>query len=388
MVLIHTLVCVALATGALAASSWDEFSNNFATDLAPILQLFGDQATKQYLAESTCILDCVIFAMAPLGILTAVVSVIRVCGQPFLRAFIGRAQEGSGIAELELCSSTGRDIAELYQGGAITRVFGRAKILEFIHVPQYETRYSNLDQAATAGIYTFVQFLAERKGRSGWRSSKPGSTEDQWSGYTVNPNLMLNVGLRRPTQQLLIFTAVLGVLLQASMLGFAVWITHVKKLQETDVLPPPWALPMTAIGTTLLCAGMFMCSHLIERSTKERTFDRALFNDSESGETHTMYWVQPGDQVIGDQTFDSFAYSDKGRPLSHYTTSWRRPVKPWERKMALVATVVTMAGFILQFIGLRGVHSAVSVYQIVAVLIMSIVRASLRTKRIDTQDNL
>ncbi|KAK7227615.1 hypothetical protein V2G26_015618 [Clonostachys chloroleuca] len=52
---------------AAAADRWDDFSNDFATDLAPLLSLF-----------------------APIGILTAVVSVIRTCGSPSLCAFIGR----------------------------------------------------------------------------------------------------------------------------------------------------------------------------------------------------------------------------------------------------------------------------------------------------------
>jgi hypothetical protein len=47
-------------------------------------------------------LDCFISTMAPLGILTAVVSVIRVRGGSSLRAFIGRAQEGLGNVEAEL----------------------------------------------------------------------------------------------------------------------------------------------------------------------------------------------------------------------------------------------------------------------------------------------
>src|SRR5689334_5532985 len=52
---------------ASAGDGWDDFANNLATDLAPILQLFGEQVTKQYLSESTNILDNIIFAMAPLG---------------------------------------------------------------------------------------------------------------------------------------------------------------------------------------------------------------------------------------------------------------------------------------------------------------------------------
>ncbi|KAK2036497.1 hypothetical protein LZ31DRAFT_483610, partial [Colletotrichum somersetense] len=66
-----------------------DFSNNLATDLSPLLALFGEQATKQFLSESLSVWDNFIFAMAPLGIVTAVASAIRVFGGPSLRASIG-----------------------------------------------------------------------------------------------------------------------------------------------------------------------------------------------------------------------------------------------------------------------------------------------------------
>jgi hypothetical protein len=100
------------------------------------LSLFGEQITKQYLSESVTNLDYFIFAMAPMGILTVVVSAIPVWGTPWLHAFIGRAQEGSRNAEAELCTSTSRDVCELYNSGGIARVFGRPKILE---VPRLST---------------------------------------------------------------------------------------------------------------------------------------------------------------------------------------------------------------------------------------------------------
>ncbi|PVI02237.1 hypothetical protein DM02DRAFT_670680 [Periconia macrospinosa] len=104
------LVVLLLSIPLVRADGWDDFSNNLATDLAPFLSLFGEQVTKQYLSESITLLDYFIFAMAPMGIITAIVSAIRVCGSPSLRALIGRAQEGGGNAEAELCSSTSRDV--------------------------------------------------------------------------------------------------------------------------------------------------------------------------------------------------------------------------------------------------------------------------------------
>jgi hypothetical protein len=73
------------------ADGWDDFLNNLAADLALILAPFGEQMTKQYLSGSITMVDYFIFAMGPIGILTAIISAIRVCGSPSLRTFIGRA---------------------------------------------------------------------------------------------------------------------------------------------------------------------------------------------------------------------------------------------------------------------------------------------------------
>ncbi|KAJ5932336.1 hypothetical protein N7516_006825 [Penicillium verrucosum] len=124
----RTLLTILIALPLVRADGWDDFSNNLATDLAPFLSLFGGQITKQYLSESITAIDYFIFAMAPMNILTAVVSAIRV------------AQEGAGNAEAELCSSTSRDVCELYNSGGIARVFGRPKILEVVHDPDHDFR--------------------------------------------------------------------------------------------------------------------------------------------------------------------------------------------------------------------------------------------------------
>lgn len=59
---------------------WSDFSNNFATDLSPLLSPFGESPTKQFLSESTSRLDSILFGIGPLGIVTTAVSVIRLYG--------------------------------------------------------------------------------------------------------------------------------------------------------------------------------------------------------------------------------------------------------------------------------------------------------------------
>ncbi|KAF2181878.1 hypothetical protein K469DRAFT_691933 [Zopfia rhizophila CBS 207.26] len=113
------------------AKGWDAFTHNLATGLAPLVALFVEQATKQFFSELTTPHENIIFAVAPLGILTAVVSVMGVLGSASLRAFVGRAQEGRPSRSRTLLLYS-YDVCELWNNGGIARVFGRPQMLEFI----------------------------------------------------------------------------------------------------------------------------------------------------------------------------------------------------------------------------------------------------------------
>ncbi|CAH0050506.1 unnamed protein product, partial [Clonostachys solani] len=380
---------------AAAADWWDDFSNNFATDLAPLLSLFGEQVTKQFLSESIHFVDYIIFAMAPIGILTAVVSVIRTCGSPSLRAFVGRAQEGKGVAEAELCSSTSRDVCELYNNGGIARVFGRPKILEIIFDPE------DPDFQKEAGIYTVRDYLKTEK--SVWVKVKQsgvfaGPTTDVESGPPKKsayvdgdvdlfaPNLSLNVGIKRQHTHVSWIVAGMGFLMQSGVMLFAGIATYYLKWEKDDKPPNSYSCPMTFAGTILLGIGTFYCAFLVGESTDEQFFMKRDLPSPKSKQRPIMIWVQPGGQVLGDQTFDPFCYSDDGKPLEQYVTSWKKPsVESPFRVWAAIG--VTMLGFVLQFTGLRGIHSAVSLAQIAVVLAMSMIRSLLRTQRLKLEDN-
>jgi len=86
----------------------------------------------QFMSQSTGWADHIILAMAPLGILTAIVGAIRVGGPPWLKAIIGRAREPLAVAEAELMSSTSNEVCELWNGHEVVRVMGEGPIREFI----------------------------------------------------------------------------------------------------------------------------------------------------------------------------------------------------------------------------------------------------------------
>jgi ankyrin repeat protein len=386
------------------AGGWDDFTNNLATDLAPLVALFGEQATKQFLSESTSRLDNIIFAVAPLGILTAVVSVIRVLGSASLRAFVGRAQEGRGQAEAELCSSTSYDVCELWNNGGIARVFGRPQILEFIFDEEKVEKGKNQDteksdginplfydrfvgtkvvSRPSAGIYKPEEYLRlfNPEERASHQENAHNSDRAR-TRFAPNPNLSLNVGITKHGQIALGSAAIFGCLLQASVLGYGAWATYSKGLRkesQSAVDPYFW---LTVTGTLLLVAGMFLCARLIEQSTQERTFK---FQKQ-------VFWLQPGNQRVGDQNFEAFAYSTN---LPEYTTSWKEEGREgtegaeWRKRVFVSSAISTsMIGFVLQFTGLRGLHSSVAMYQFAATLIMALIRSLLRTQRLNESENL
>jgi hypothetical protein len=97
-----------------------------------LLALFGEQVAKQFMSQSMGWADNFIFAMAPLGILTAIVGAIRVGGPMWLKAIIGRARENRAVAEQELMSSTSDEVCELWNRQQVVRLMGSAPIREFI----------------------------------------------------------------------------------------------------------------------------------------------------------------------------------------------------------------------------------------------------------------
>lgn len=86
----------------------------------------------QFMSQSMGWADNIILAMAPLGVITAIVGAIRVGGPKWLRAIIGRARESRAAVEADLMSSTSHEVCELWNGQEIVRVMGTGPIREFI----------------------------------------------------------------------------------------------------------------------------------------------------------------------------------------------------------------------------------------------------------------
>lgn len=429
--LVPAIVFLVLFPVAVVADWWDDFANNLATDLAPVIALFGEAPTKQFLSESLTYLDYFIFVMAPLGILTAVVSAIRVCGGSSLRAFIGRSQEGMGTIEAELCSSTSRDVCELYNNGGISRMIGRPRLLEVVYDPTADEYDS--DGKETVPLYSVQEYFernASGDGKRKWVEMVPGpggvlpdrpaerpgegsDLEARSSSYqkantpklfAPSPNLTLNVWMKKVPTATKYAAVVAGVVTQGGVLVLGAVLTYYLGLSREDAAVSKYGFPLTACGTVMLGIGVFLCAFLVGESTSERKFQQ-VNDETGPGQQRGPHfaWLQLGGQRVGDQEFDAFAYTD--RP-AQYTSSWKDSsniidafAPPTDKTvpsqnqaiggpMVYCAVALCVLGFICQFVGLRDIHPSVSMAQLAATLVMSFVRSLLRTRRLSPSRNL
>lgn len=156
--------------------------------------------------------------------------------------------------------------------------------------------------------------------------------------------------------------------------------------EKDDKPVASYAFPFYIVGTTLLFAGMLFCAIIIERSSKQYYLKP---NKPKS----KIYWLQPGNQHVGDQVFGAFMAVKLGPESSisegpEYIKSTRFP--KYDGRYVELYTVLgsTMLGFIIQFVGLRGLHASVILAQLGSTFIMSILRTCLRTQRMAPEENL
>lgn len=145
-----------------------------------------------------------------------------------------------------------------------------------------------------------------------------------------------------------------------------------------------YSYPCFLVGTLSVDIGMFLCARIIDQATIE-----FFYRPTEHGNS-VIYWLQPGGQKVGDQVFKAFAGSFGNDPKSRgksYIKSIKNPKTPHESILWL-AVGISMIGFVFQFVGARGLHSSVTLAWLGSTLLMTIIRAALRTQRMGEADNL
>jgi hypothetical protein len=181
----------------------EDFSNNVLSDLAPLLTLFGEQVTKQFLSLSMGWPDNILFAVGPLGIMTILVSAIRVSGVKRLKAVVGRARESKATAEAELLSSTSDEVCEMWNGREIVRTYGTSKTEQLVVAYDHgKLRIFNYLEAA----------------RKGYLVEVGGQKENDENIWQRAPNLTLNAPAHHITKTEMRFWASFCLAVQVAML--------------------------------------------------------------------------------------------------------------------------------------------------------------------------
>ncbi|KAK4100393.1 hypothetical protein N658DRAFT_507906 [Parathielavia hyrcaniae] len=262
-------------------------------DVVSLLALFGERVTTQFMSQSTGWADNIILAMAPLGVITAIVGAIRVGGPSWLKAIIGRARESRAVVEAELMSSTSNEICELWNGQQIVRVMGKGQFGPQADPVFGVTMLGNPKEQedpekALAGVWAQI-------GQSGPNSERPDKDKDR----------------------------------------------------DLDPHKHPVAVVRNAIADT-------------------------------PNLTLNVY-----NQLVNDQAFQSFAiFPETAQPLittSHRAREESLPCKVREA-ITTVGTLVGICGFVVQFVGLRGMHWSTSAAQLSATVVVTTLRAAVRRK--------
>ncbi|KAF4334970.1 ankyrin repeat [Fusarium beomiforme] len=405
-----------LFVGCATADAGDDFSNNLFSDLAPLLALFGERVAMQFMSQSMGWADHFILAMAPVGIITIIVSAIRVGGPSWLKAIIGRARENLAVAEAELMSSMSKEVCELWNGQEVVRCMGSAPVIEFICLlpkdaesyAQMEIETVSLKEALKRGdLITFNSKGQDPEG--GLPSSDPPKPKIVIVRNTTAeaPNISLNSHSQFGRGGLRV-VAVIATILQFGVLAFCGFATYHPnlKFKKDDSAIQDYAFPCTATGTLTLIVGLLICSHVVESSTTEERYKPG------PGRRARMVWLQKT-QTVSDQHFGSYAIfaaddrelittshrAIKGKEAKDAINGSREGVKCAKKPSAdlkakakevlvkplshfgikaVIGTATSLCGFIVQFIGLRGMHWSASIAQLLAVLIMMAFRALVR----------
>lgn len=346
---------------------------------------------------------------------------------------MGRAKESRAMVEVELMSSTSADVCELWNGHNLVRTIGKPSIMQLFY-------YKDLPSARCRGVYLLEEMKGRvgrrlvvpdlpNAGHSGYyylptkseielreldeeeEEDAPllDSTDtlddqvDDENRLLLNaaefpPNISLNTHGNGISSSEMWFWAVFGLILQLGLLVFAGVSSLYKGWGKTfyrgDPLRPVqrWAVVLNTLGTMVLMAGMILCCYIIDKVSKEEKW--RFSSDTKPG----IVWLQKGGPV-GDQHFNSYAiFARTANPNSFlrrffggalrrdfnskFVTSHRdlhidNP-PPGFSLIVVIATCMSLSGFIIQFVALRNLHWSFPVTQLGCTLLMTGIRVWVR----------
>ncbi|EQB54424.1 hypothetical protein CGLO_05753 [Colletotrichum gloeosporioides Cg-14] len=345
----------------------DGFSNNLFSDLAPLLALFGEEIIAQFFSMSMGWADNFLLAMGPVGIITIVLSAIRIGGSGWLKRLVGRGRETQAVAEQELLSSTSSSVCELWNGQQIIRLIGEPKGVMTVVISSDGT-INTLPQAFKKGI---IKNKRNRVKNGDGARARHREEDNSYIALALPTNLTLNTQSAPAKKSEMWFLAGIGICLQAIAIVYPGLATYYFKWSKGEIPVVDYGYPCFAAGTVCLTIGVILCGHIIEGATQEIEF---VLTEESKNEGRRILCLQEA-STIGDQNIPSCAIflaegdgilrtSRKG--YSKYGPSWTRAAAP---------TFLALSGYIVQFVGLRTLHWSATILQLAVTVVMTGVRA-------------
>lgn len=347
------------------------FAANLFTDFAPFLALLGDQMVREYMLQSDCWPDHIMFSMGPLGLTVAIISAIRLCGSQYLKIVFGKGRESRPQAESELTLSTSDSVCEVWDEKSPVRVIGEHPILEL------RIEYD--------GTKSCIKPLHETNSQGG---GSLASDAFQLSSMQGPPNLSLNAtGEDRISLTWKWVIAVFSIILQLGVIAYAYVVQfHLKKpqFQKDGRMGVYKTYPFFNVLSGTLCMNicMLLCSYLVENATYREKFYPC--RNYHSGNVQWRpFWIQQSGRA-GDQLFGSYIIFGTPRcSEDSFTTLHPRKDQDSKKRVSLLclAIFLGLGGFFAQITGLRELHFSVAVVVFGQTLLMVLVRALVRLKK-------
>ncbi|KAK4033250.1 hypothetical protein C8A01DRAFT_19783 [Parachaetomium inaequale] len=350
----------------------EEFVHDLLSGLAPLLALFGGQFIKEFLRTSMGWWGHVLLSVGPVGLLTIVVSVIRIAGPKIMKILIGkqvnwltklfhafRPQEERGSIEKELLSSTSDDVCETWSGKEIVRIKGQCPPGMKTLVVTKKNGVLNLIDAYEAGYFPV----------DGTKKTDEQVREELARVVDAPPNLALNVRdakrQARETRNLALVS-----LFFLACAAATPWIAS-RWLDGTDANRQSLLRGnyFHSAGTVLLTVGIYGCGYVMEAVTAELD----LRFQEKTGDSIAAVRLQPS-CTVGDQQFPATAIFNPFDNPNIRTSRWAKSNGEFQRSVGCYI-LCAIVGFIVSLVGLRVHHWVSAVTTLILSILMIVMRA-------------
>ncbi|CCX34876.1 Similar to hypothetical protein [Tuber melanosporum Mel28]; acc. no. XP_002841517 [Pyronema omphalodes CBS 100304] len=286
-------------------------------------------------------------------------------------------------------SSTSHEVCELWNGQGIVRTMGRPKIQQIIYIASAKGPETfglhTIDSALQAGLLKKIDTQNSPTAVDREKSPQKAQPTPQPDDQQAAPNISLNLEKGKEKIQLWA-AAICGLLLQSSVLVYSGLLVYLPNLRQK--LPKdgsgPWAFPVLAAGTISLVIGMFICSGVVEKSTKETEY--VLKKGLNNASTDRSENSENDNDTLLDRNPKN-TDQNQHPPFLKQPRQWienNLPKVASFQNASVLGTFFGFSGFVLQFQGLRGMNWSASIAQLVAVALMTAWRAWLRRHLTET----